>query len=91
MQEDIIMQIFSIEMNKAIFSVFAGFTLNYSVCLQVIKDVTILRSQSNILIVRTQKCIHKVGYSELHREIFFIFLSFLGPLPWHMEVPGLGV
>ena len=22
---------------------------------------------------------------------FFIFLPFLGPLPWHMEVPGLGV
>ena len=23
--------------------------------------------------------------------LFFVFLSFLGPLPWHMEVPRLGV
>ena len=22
---------------------------------------------------------------------FFVFLPFLGPLPWHMEVPRLGV
>ena len=23
--------------------------------------------------------------------LFFVFLPFLGPLPWHMEVPRLGV
>ena len=27
----------------------------------------------------------------LSLSFFFVFLPFLGPLPWHMEVPRLGV
>ena len=29
--------------------------------------------------------------TELFLFFFFVFLPFLGPLPWHMEVPRLGV
>ena len=25
------------------------------------------------------------------RNFFFVFLPFLGPFPWHMEVPRLGI
>ena len=31
-------------------------------------------------------------YTENYKYSFFlVFLPFLGPLPWHMEVPRLGV
>ena len=31
------------------------------------------------------------GWPILFIYLFFVFLPFLGPLPWHMEVPRLGV
>ena len=33
------------------------------------------------------------SHSQSHQPFFFVvvFLPFLGPLPWHMEVPRLGV
>ena len=35
-------------------------------------------------------CITSIyGYSK--ENFFFVFLPFLAPLPWHMEIPRLGV
>ena len=28
---------------------------------------------------------------EFFVRLFFVFLPFLGPLPWYMEVPRLGI
>ena len=36
--------------------------------------------------------VYKSGFLVVHVFVFiFVFLSFLGPHPWHMEVPRLGV
>ena len=34
---------------------------------------------------------HEKPISCIFLAFFFFFLVFLGPHPWHMEVPGLGV
>ena len=35
-------------------------------------------------------CIPPLFLKQLFVCLFFVFLPFLGPLPWHMEVPRLG-
>ena len=37
----------------------------------------------------SQRC--KALPQVIYLFIYFVFLAFLGPLPWHMEVPRLGV